>query len=102
MKPNFSTLGRITEISKQDPLISCLPDDSIRNLLGFNASTIYEAYNLSPNPVDIVPFDNIFFESDIAQCLIFECRRTGNIHNWTMAVDPGYNYAEKFAGGISW
>ena len=26
--------------------------------------------NLSPNPVDIL-FDNIFFETDIAQCMMF-------------------------------
>ena len=40
IKPNFSTFGSILETSKQKPLSSYLPDDSIRNLLGFNASTI--------------------------------------------------------------
>ena len=34
--------------------------------------------------------------------MIFKGRRTGVIHNWTMTVDPGYKYVEKFAGGISW
>ena len=40
IKPVFSTLGSFIEISRQRPLISFLPDDSIQNLLGFNASTI--------------------------------------------------------------
>ena len=56
MKPNFS-LGSIIEISTQGPVISFVPDDSIRDFLGFNATTIYEEYNLSPNPVDILSFD---------------------------------------------
>ena len=56
IKPNFSTLGSIIEISTQGPVISFVPDDSIRDLLGFNATTIYEEYNLSPNPVDILSF----------------------------------------------
>ena len=28
-------------------------DDSIRDLLGFNATTLYEENNLSPKPVDL-------------------------------------------------
>ena len=65
IKPNFSTPGSIIEISRLKPLISFLTNDSIRNL-GFNASTIYEKYNLSPNSVDILSFDKMFFETDIA------------------------------------
>ena len=41
-RPNFSTSGSIMENFRQEPLLSFLPDDSIRDLLGFNASTIYE------------------------------------------------------------
>ena len=41
IKPNFSTLGSIVEISSQGPLFTFLHDDSIRKLLGFNATTIY-------------------------------------------------------------
>ena len=40
IEPNFSTLCSIIEISRQEPFISFLSDDSIRNLLGFNATTI--------------------------------------------------------------
>ena len=39
IKPNFSTLGSIIEISTQGPVISFVPDDSRRDLLGFNATT---------------------------------------------------------------
>ena len=66
-KPNFSTLGSIIEISGQESLINFTPDDSIQDLLGFDASTIYEEYKLSPNPVDTFSFDNTFLDTTIAQ-----------------------------------
>ena len=102
IKPNFSTLGSIIEISTQGPVISFVPDDSIGDLLGFNKTTIFEEYNLSPNLVDILSFDNIFIETDIAKGLIFKGKRSGIIHNVTMDVDPGYKYIETFYGGIQW
>ena len=100
IKPNFSTLGSIIEISTQGPVITFVPDDSIRELLGFNKITIFEEYNLSPNPVDILSFDNIFLECDIAQGMIFKGKRSGIIFNYTMDVNPGYKYIEKFRGGV--
>ena len=102
IKPNFSTLGSIIEISTQGPVITFVPDDCIRDLLGFNKTTIFEEYNLSPNPVDILSFDNIFLECDIAHGMIFKVRKSTIIHNWTMTVDPGYKYVEKFSGGVQW
>ena len=102
IKPNFSTLGSIIEISNEESAISFIPDDSIRDLLGFNKTSIYEKYNLSPNPVDIISFDNIFTESNIAQGMIFKGKRSGVVHNFTMTANPGYKYVERFAGGISW
>ena len=102
IKPDFSTLGSIIEISNEESAISFIPDDSIRDLLGFNKTSIYEKYNLSPKPVDIISFDNIFFETDIAKGMIFKGKRSGIIHNFTMDVDPGYKYFEKFHGGIQW
>ena len=62
IKPNFSTLGSIIEILPQGPIISLLFDDSIRDLLGFHDITLYEEYNLSPNPVAILSFVKIFLE----------------------------------------
>ena len=94
IKPNFSTLGSIIEISPQGPIKSFMFDDSIKDLLGFQAITLYEEYNLSTNPVDILSFDNIFLECDIAQGMIFTGRKSNTIHNWTMTVDPGYKYVE--------
>ena len=102
IKPNFSTLGSIIEIKAQGPIIGFVFDDSIGSLLGFNETILYEEYNLSPNPVDILSFDNIFLETDIAQGMIFKGKRSGIIYNFTMDVDPGYKYIEKFRGGISW
>ena len=39
IKPNFATLESIIEISFQGPVITFVPDDSIRDLLGFNKMT---------------------------------------------------------------
>ena len=76
-------------------------DDSIKDLLGFNARTLFEEYNLSPNPVDILSFDNFFQECDIAQGMILKARKNNIIHNWTMTVEPGYKFVVKFYRGIS-
>ena len=67
-------------------------ENSIGKLLGFDETILYNEYILSPNPVDILSFDNIFLELDIAQGMIFKGRRSGIIHNFTMDVDPGYIY----------
>ena len=75
-------------------------DDSIRDLLEFNARTFCEEYNLSPNPFDIFNFNNILIETDIARGLIFCGKRSGIFHNFTLDVDPGYKYIEKFHGGV--
>ena len=70
------------------------------DLLKFNKTTIYEENNLSPNPVDILSFDNIFLETDIAKGMIVKGKRTGIIHIFTVDVDPGYKYFEKFRNGV--
>ena len=102
IKPNCSTLGSTIEITTQGPVSTFVSDYSFGDLLGFNKLTIYEEYKLSPNPVDILSFDNIFIECDIAQRLIFRGKRSGTIHNFTMDVDPDYKYFEKFHGEVQW
>ena len=90
IKPNFSTLGSIIEISPQGPIISFIFDDSIKDLLGFNARTLYEEFTPSNNPVDILSFDNIFIECNIDRGMIFKGKGSAIIHNFTMDVDPRY------------
>ena len=34
--------------------------------------------------------------------MIFKGKRSGLIHNFTMDVDPGYKYFEKFRGSVQW
>ena len=102
IKPDFNTLGSIIEISPQGPVISFTPNDSIGQLLGFNKITIYEEYYFSPNPVDVISFDNIFIECDIARGMTYRGKQSNINHNWTMAVNPGYKYVERFFGGITW
>ena len=102
MKPNFSTLGIIIEISPQGSIITFVFNDSIRNLLGFIETILYKEFNPSPKPVDILSFDNIFLECDIAQGLIFRGKRSGMIHNLTMDVSPAYKNIQKNRGGVQW
>ena len=102
IKPNFSTLGSIIEVSPQAPITNFMFYDTIKYLLVFHARTLYEEYSLSTNPVDILSFDNIFLECDIAQGMTFKGRKSNIIHNWTMTVDPGYKYVKKLSGATSW
>ena len=83
-------------------MIGFVFNDSIGNLLGFNETILYREYNLSPNPVDILSFDIIFFETDLTQGTIFRSKRSGIIHNFTMDVDPGYKNIGKIPGGVQW
>ena len=64
----------------------------MRDLLRFHAITLLEEYNLCDYPVDLLSFDNIFLESDITEDLLFEGKRTGILHEFTMVVDPEYKY----------
>ena len=102
IKPIFSTLGSIMGISRQKPLISFLPNFSMRDLLGFNGSTIYEENNKSPSPVDILSSDNVFLNCDIAKGMNCRGKRSRKRQNFTMDVDPGYKYNERFRGGVQW
>ena len=102
VKPNYSTLGSIVEIIPQGPIIGFVFDDNIGNFQGFNETILWQEYNSSPNPVDILSFDDIFIETDIAKGMISKGKRSGSIHNFTMDVDPGYKYIEKFRGGVQW
>ena len=77
-------------------------DDSNGDLLSFNARTLNEEYNLSTHPVDILSFDKLFLECDITQGMIFKGKRSGIIRNFTMDINPGYKYIEKFRGGVQW
>ena len=101
-KTFFSTLGSNIEISLQGPIVSFMFNDSMRDLLGFHAITLYKKYNLSPIPVDIISFDNIFIGTDNAKGMIFEGKRNGIIMNFTMSVSPGYKFINRFEGVVQW
>ena len=70
--------------------------------MGFDPNVLYERYELSPNPVDILSTENTFLETDFAPGMISEGERTGRFQNSTMDSDPGYYYIENFRGGIQW
>ena len=71
-KPRFSKLLSLTEFSRSELLISFMPDHCLRDILCFNADTLYNKFILSPNPVDVLSFGNIFLEFDITQGIIFD------------------------------
>ena len=103
IRPKFSTLRSIIKINPEgDAVIGFGFDGSMGNLLGFNETFLYKKYNLLPNPVEIISFDNIFIETDIAQGMIFKGRRSGIIHIFTINVSTGCKFIEKFRGGVSW
>ena len=91
-------MKRIIIDEEPGPVIIFVPDDTTGDLLGFNETTMFEEYNLSPNPLDILSFDNVFLECNVAQGMIFKSKRSGIIPNFTMDVDPGYKYNEKNCG----
>ena len=97
----FQTLGSIIEKSNQGPVISLVPDVSMRDLLGFKANTVYKK-NPPPNPVDILSFDNFVLKCDVAQGMIYRGKRSVQNPNLTTDVDPGYKYIEKFRCGVQW
>ena len=102
IRPNFTTLGSFVERKPQGPMIGFVYDNSIGNLLGFNETILWEEYNLSDNPVDILSLDNFFIHTDIAKGMIFRGKISGKIYNFTTDVSPGYKYVERFRGGIQW
>ena len=71
IKPKVSTLRSNIEISPQGPITSFVIDDNIGNPLDFHETILYKEYKLSPNPVDILSFDNIFLECDVAKGMIY-------------------------------
>ena len=103
IRPNFSTLGSNIEIDVGiGRQIDFNSNDSIRDLLKFKPKILNGEYKISDHPVDNLSFDNIFIEFKISRGLTFKRKQTGIIHNFTMDVDPGYKYIEKFRGGVQW
>ena len=51
---------------------------------------------------DILSFDKVFVECNIARGLNFRGKKSGIMHNITMDVNPGYKYIEKFRAGVQW
>ena len=103
LKPNCSALCKIVEItSGKRWQISFFQDDTMRNQLKFKPVVLHEEYNLPHNPVDTLSIDNNFLETDMAQGMIFEGKRSKLFQNWTKTVNPGNTYVEKISAGIQW
>ena len=96
IKPIFSTSGSFVETSSsiKGSRIAFTSKDSIKKLLVFKTKVIHEEHNLWYFPVDILSFDNIFLECDIAQGMIFKGKRSRLFLIFTIDVNPGYKYIE--------
>ena len=66
IKQDFSTQGSIMEIIDRWGIYFTF-DSTTRTILGADARVISGKYNLSDHQVDIISFDNIFIECDIAK-----------------------------------
>ena len=82
--------------------INFVQDDTLGDLLGFEPKVIHDDCSKSDCPFDNLSSDNVLLTTDIAQVMIFKGKRSGNIHNLTMDVNPGYKYVGKFRGGVQW
>ena len=51
--------------------------------------------NLPDESVDISSFDNVSLETDVAQGMFFEAKRSRVIHNFTKELVSGYKHIEK-------
>ena len=57
---------------------------------------MYDNYNLSYNPVNILPFDNFFLETGVANGLLFKSKRTRINRTSTKDGDRGYIFNKSF------
>ena len=74
----------------------------MRNLLGLHETVLFKEYNISPNPVDKISFDNFFIETGIAKRMLFKGKRTGIIHKFSLNANSVYKFVERFSVGITW
>ena len=102
IKPKFSTLVSNLELSTKRAVIIFVPVDNIRDLERFKKTTKYEECNLSTSPVDILSFDNVIIECDVAHGIIYRGERSVIFQIVTKDVDLGYKSIEKIRGGVQW
>ena len=71
----------------------------------FQASTL-EHYmkNITYHPIPLIFHHSIIFFSraDVARVMIFKGKRSRRVQNFSMDVNPGYEYIENFRGGVQW
>ena len=86
----------IYSISTHLPIITFQTDDIIIDLLGFKKTTKYQEYNLSSNPVDILLFDKIFLECDVAQGMTFKSKKSGKFQIFLWMLISGTDTMKHF------
>ena len=73
IKPIFSIIGSIITIAPGIRWqISFVQEYTLRKFLGFKPFVMHKEFKLSQNLVDVLSFNNMAFETDIAQATIFQ------------------------------
>ena len=98
IKPIFSTLGSIIELSGRKPLNDCVQDIGIGGLIGFDTVILYEK---------VIYHINQFTFSHLtafSSKLTWPRKKVKVQKNERFArdVDPGNSYIKKIRGGVQW
>ena len=75
--------------------------DTLRNLTGL--VQLYYMKNTTHQMNMLIHFQLIIFSAKLnIHGIIFEGKRSGEVHNFTTIVSPVHKNIEKFRGGIPW
>ncbi|KAL9966048.1 hypothetical protein ACROYT_G024059 [Oculina patagonica] len=91
--PNENTLKVIMELSS-GYVVDFTPDDSLRELLGFEATTYNTQTNESTNPVQIIPVNSILINVDVVEGSYVSGTPKPIIYSFFPNVGPGFKIIE--------
>jgi hypothetical protein len=92
--PNAPTLGSIITITNNGYYIDFTVPNSIATLLGFNATILSGAINISPNIVDIININSIYVNCDIIKGSYVNGSNYPVLYNFFPTVGPGYKIVQ--------
>ena len=91
---NTPTLGSIINISNANYTIDFTIQNSLANLLGFNASILTSGINISPNIVNIININSIYVNCDIIKGSYVNGTHSPVLYNFFPTVGPGYKIVQ--------
>src|SRR5271156_2332119 len=91
---NASTLGSIINISNVNYTIDFTVQNSLANLLGFNATVIRSGINISPSIANIININSIYVNCDIIKGSYSNGSYSPVLFNFFPTVGPGYKIVQ--------